>query len=144
MLLLLVFSVIFVNCQESKSVWIDNSVLPYVDEFILEAKKRGKDVVPKIMDMEFIGFSRNLKFPIAGYVKKGDSVLVLNESIKFDSILFRAVVFHELGHAVLGLDHCIPKDGCEEGDIMFHETPATFSIYANEEFWQKKLDRLFN
>lgn len=137
-----IFLVMFTTQGFSQEgVWVETTLADLVKEFVKDAEDRGHDVVPILSNMKLIGFGESVKYPLLGYVTEKRDILLINEACKFDHLMLRTVLYHELGHAVLKLEHC---DDCDENEIMNSKSPNTFSVYSDPKKWRKYVDNLFN
>ena len=139
-LMLLVGCLSHGQVPQQKGVVISRELLPYLKEYIKSAKHYGFDVIPHLSQMDSIVYSDRVQFPNVGLAKMDGSQVLVNKAARIESLAVRAIMFHELSHAIFKLPHC---ESCESSDIMHPSSPKSFSIFANEEFWKKKVEELF-
>lgn len=65
--------------------------------------------------------------------------IVLSEDIMFESLGTAFVVYHELGHAILGLDDITEKDADFDFQIMWYKGLFTYSVFAEKDLLRKKV-----
>lgn len=145
----LVFLLNHLISVSQEKVWIDSSIIKYVDEFIVEGKKRGFDAVPHIVKLDSIKFNQEMPLLTLGLYEfqknEKDEIfnsnILINEYTKIDWLCLRYTIFHELSHACGYLKHsCYNCD-----DILTEHTPKnhTYAHYLDEVYWGKKLDIMF-
>jgi len=122
-------------------VKIDPMLEPFVLEFIEAAMGRGIDVMPDLFKLDYIIVSTNTPQYLGLYAKPNKTVYI-NYFVLNDDMMARAVIFHELFHALYEMGHCH-----EEGlDLMCAGKPDrfTFAYYHNDEIWYEELEKTFN
>jgi hypothetical protein len=129
---------LLVPSQKEKGIVIDIELQPYVFEFISEATKRNVNGYAIVSDINNIIFMNNM--PYLGYWHEDSKSVWINPNIK-DSIIMRAVVFHEIGHSMDKEHTCY-----ECIDLMSGMLYVAYKkiIFKDEEIWSKELDKFFN
>ncbi|MEK6828874.1 MAG: hypothetical protein AABY15_02025 [Nanoarchaeota archaeon] len=114
-LLITLFSLalIFANAQTDTKKWyyqypkgpkVDTLLKPYVDEFLLECKEAGVST-KRFYNLETITFSV-LPGSITGVCIPSNHIVYIDAAAaKLFPNSLRVLIFHELGHCVLGLAH---------------------------------------
>tara|TARA_R110000772_G_scaffold2410_1_gene8349 strand:+ start:58754 stop:59209 length:456 start_codon:yes stop_codon:yes gene_type:complete len=137
---ILLLLLLFISSLGYSQVKITPILIPYVDEFIEEAKNRNIDVIPDLLKLEYIILAASPNK--LGLYSEYNKIIYINYFIINDDMMARAVIFHELFHALYKLDHCH-----EEGlDLMCASKPLrfTFAYYHNDEVWHNELEKSFN
>lgn len=124
---------------QSEGVFIDNRLAELVDEYIVEARERNIDVIPFLMTMDSILISNQINYPTLGIATKDRKNVFIADYCLIEPIILRAVLFHELTHAIFNTDHF----GCYDTSIMNEGAPESFYIYKDEVLWEKMLDEMF-
>lgn len=101
------------NCKHELHQIMPNEVRPYVLEFFSEAQKHGLN-----LNMEHFDFS----ITFTELTGTDGSCQYSNRAMKLDSAAWRQnnaiyrryLIFHELGHCILGRLHETTKTDCEE------------------------------
>jgi len=119
---------------------VDPTLARIVNEYVTEAEKRGCYIKEEVDNLEFVGFSYYLYFPTVGATSPDFKMIVLSPYATLEYIILRAVLFHELTHAVFKMKEHDKK----VGEIMYYSVPDSFIQYQNPEYWQEKLDYLFS
>ena len=124
---------------------MDNSVIPIVEEFIEEGRKRGFYLRFFLMErIDHIVFLKDFggtnEDPRLGIVSGDYRSIYLSPTLKENPLLLKITVFHEIGHIIKfsGEHTCF---NCF--NIMSEYAPETLEPYRNEKFWQHKLDEYF-
>jgi hypothetical protein len=128
---------LLVPSQKEKGIVIDIELQPYVFEFISEATKRNVNGYAVVSDINNIIFMNNM--PYLGYWHEDSKSVWINPVIK-DSIIMRAVVFHEIGHSMDKEHTCY-----ECIDLMSAMLYVDYKkvLFKDEEIWSKELDKFF-
>lgn len=122
-----------------------DSVQPFVDSFVHQAKIRGLDVTPQLTEMSFL-FGNIGKDQITGTCNLKSHIVVL-DSIwwdKYSSTNREFLVAHELGHCVLGRKHTdsiTPRFECVS--IMRGEVDC-WCNFASQNWKKYYYDELFD
>ena len=129
-------------CQpEEEGPVIDESLQPYVESFELEAAARGKDIiVTTSMVLESISSDRTIG-QCQSYSDGSNRIVIDPANFKALSPINKEyIVFHELGHCVLGRGHEDLGDSCSS--IMHEGESNCIEEYSltNRSNW---LDELF-
>lgn len=137
---ILMVLMLVITASAISQTYVDPSLCKYVDEYILEAKKRGcEEVESRIRGMNYIGYSMLLEFPVLGYCTPDQQNVLISPYCTLEEFILKAVLFHELTHACFGGGHC----DCY-GEIMDAGSPSSYYPFSDEEYWQERLDFLFN
>lgn len=124
---------------------IDPDLEYWVNKFYFEAELRGK-----IIQKNYLTVSLSNKYmDEAGQSKKGRHLVYISSSFyythmirnnsKSDSLAMEFVLFHELGHALLGNGHSDPYS-------IMNQCCTTYDKYTKEnevEFRKDMIDKLF-
>ena len=137
------FSQVDFNRKDSLSM--DNEIVPYIEEFIEDAKVRGFYVrsflIQRIDYMYFdnsIGTSEgDNRLGVVGLDKRG---FYLSPRLRGNPIKLRLTIYHEIGHIIkqTGEHTC---NSCY--DIMSATASPDLKAYTNHKFWNLKLDEYF-
>lgn len=144
-LTILVFTLILLSCQkESQEVLIDEELTPFIESFQYEASLRSVSVNADGLQAVFDNFTTN----IAGQCQRtGDDL----RKIAISKAYWRTaneyekefIIFHELGHCILGREHLDGVDARGQCQSIMHSglTNCTNAYNAiNREIY---LDELF-
>ncbi|MEN9613673.1 MAG: hypothetical protein RLZZ628_4487 [Bacteroidota bacterium] len=146
-LVTLYLSVFSSGCQKDKIQIIPEDLLVYVQTFFEEGNKRGANITLKNINLEIrfsvlMGKNATCTFNKTKHLIEIDSVNWKKRSI-YDK---EWLVYHELGHCVLGRDHLLktlPKGECQS--VMSNSEGLNCSINFKSESWRKYyFDELFN
>jgi hypothetical protein len=134
-----------INYNKSNKLSMGNEVVPYFEEFIEDARKRGFYVTSFLISrIDYIHFHDSLgtsegdnRIGIVGDDMRG---FFLSPTLKGNPIKLRVTIYHEIGHIIKqsGTHTC---DYCY--DIMSGTAPRDLSPYLKEEFWSLKVDEYF-
>lgn len=124
---------------------MDNEIVPYVEEFIKDAKDRGFYVKSFLIErIDYMHFSDTLG------VRKTDNRLgqvgedfrgfYLSPTLKGNPVKLRLTIYHEIGHVIKqsayhSCGYCY--------DIMSGIAPIDLKPYLNDTFWALKVDEYF-
>lgn len=136
---LLLFTTSCTSQEQEKTVFIESALQQYIIEFLQEADERGFSPVDDIVNLKEIKFGYG---NFLGATDHKSGIILINPFVLNDHLMTRAVVFHELFHAIYRLDHCH-----EQGNhIMCSGKPAgfTFAYYDDPGIWEATLDYEFN
>lgn len=120
---------------------ISEALEPHVEEFIVEAQKRGFYVRFYLMEkIDYIYLVDNMPKNKLGFVGEDKRGFYVSSSIDYSEIKLRLTVFHEIGHILknTGYHSCFH---CH--DIMSENIPNDLSKYEDTSFWKEKLDIYF-
>lgn len=121
---------------------IDPEFKPYLNKFILEGKKRGHDYTSIIENnIKVMAYTPLVEYPTLGLAIHNRDAILIADFVEVDWVMARFIIYHEVGHMVVGSGKGHTCDSCLE--IMTANTPPTFSPYVGE-YWDRKLDNLFN
>lgn len=140
--LFLIALLFFTGCSKPDLIETgdENVLYEYLDEFVLEAGKRGIDL-NYIYDRPItLGFSDDTDFcgRTFGTGKRKIEIYIGKPCWdRQDDYHRRATMFHELGHDVLGLEH-------GQGIIMNTNTNRRLEMESLGWTWDDVLDQLFN
>jgi len=95
----LIFIFLFSFSVHSQTV--DSLLIPYVNEYIQQAKIHNVDVSKKLWELRYVKYKHMTRGLLGTYT--GQDVLI-NDYYMDDYKLVRAVVYHEFGH-VMGVKH---------------------------------------
>lgn len=85
---------------ELGQIKVDSVLLPDTLEFIQELNKRNKEYVIDFTEMNVVDTMPSLQVGICFYFNK---IEILNR--RFSDIKKKLIIFHELGHCILKLEH---------------------------------------
>ena len=129
----------FISCKEEN---INPEFQKYVDLFISEASKRGK-----IVNAQFLKVNFNPNSSQSSLCNNAGHQILINKTVwnKIDDIEKEKMIFHEMGHCILGLNHnnCILGDGSSES-IMCAIGDSCFSDYCFANFGGTRRDYYLN
>ena len=124
---------------------MDNEVVPYVEEFLQAAEKRGFYLRFYLMErVDYIVFHDSIGTQKGddrlGVVGKNMRGFYLTPRLKGNPIKLRVTIYHEIGHIIKksGIHTC---EYCY--DIMSQFAPADLKPYMNDKFWNLKVDEYF-
>jgi len=122
---------------------VDPALLPFVKEFFFEARKRGATCF-RTSSIEFRTqeqIQQDIKEPIGrtlGYCTESGLIALNKDAWDTNGALMnKAVLFHELGHCTLHLDHATENST----NIM---TPFMLDEESLAENWALLMDKLFS
>jgi len=130
----------FAYSNAQGSLVIDNRLEPLMFDYVEEAKKRGLDIRPYLIEkIDYISYTEKLPWKTLGVFLYSHKAVFISERISFDDLAVKVTLFHEVGHALTNKNHVCKN--C--GDIMSEFSPDTFGVYYDKEQWQKHLDKYF-
>ena len=145
----IVFSCNTAKPQVTFDTHIDDEIKEYVEEFILEGKKRGFDAKPYIKIIDSIRINYDMEYGYLGLYtpKTHEKFKFFYGTVDISPVnlgmpgLLKRTVFHELGHVCGYQGH--PCGACL--DIMSSVTRLSLdNEYANDKVsWDAKVDVLF-
>lgn len=136
-----------ISCSQERITVTDEEFLPYIDEFLVEAKQRGLTLEDEIAKVN-IGFS-SLDHDRAGQCNRWKSEILINRDYweRVDEIEKRRLIFHELGHCVLDRDHRNERTSSNECLSYMRGLENNFDCRFNNcsKVWEKYyIDELFD
>lgn len=131
----LFLSIILFSCKPK----IDPVLKPVVEDFMKTSKQYGWDIKNHIDSTDWILVKEDLPVTILGR-SIGNSKILINKSIIKDSLLLRAVMYHEMGHNVFDLPHCV----CGEFSIMNTFVTNHSHLYRSKKLWNQCVDEMFS
>lgn len=130
--------------DRSKTLIMDNEVVPYIEEFIRDGEKRGFDLRSYLINrIDYIYFNdaiTNSGKSIIGMVGLDGRGFYLHSKLKLDPIKLRLTIYHEIGHIFKksGYHSCVD---CY--DIMTQIACSDLSVFESGDFWDDKVDAYF-
>ena len=130
---------------------------PYVQKFISEARTRGRDIV---INNLIIQYEYSSSFPYCGASNVVSSrndvqkIITVNGHVCWqNNTQLETLIFHELGHCILGRDHDMsllpkgdPKSIMYTGDLTMY-SPCVYALGDScNKFYRRSyyIDELFN
>lgn len=143
LLILLLSLITFSSIQCQSNVIMEDELTGLFREFILESQSRDYYIVYDLFqEVDSIMFDETIEYPKLGFYNNKTKTITLTPFLQTDKILLKLVLFHELGHALLGekfyLHSC---SNCSH--IMSQYMPENFCDYSNPCFWESTLDEFF-
>jgi len=132
-LLLCLFALILLVSYPYDKIEISDELKPYVKEYKESLKQAGITYKAATQNVEEIKLSP-LGEGILGYYDKDTQTVYVSISVIDNPILTRAIVYHELGHAV-GMTHSCYS--CYHIMSMYAHVENINKYYADDSFWDK-------
>lgn len=136
-----------INSRLTKLIYVDSAIKPYVQRFIEDARKRKVSIPEMSRTTVVFGTTRTKDEPITvGFCDdvQGWPFITVSEAdwAYSDDYEKEQLVFHELGHCVLGRDHCDVTRNDQPVSIMEVDLGRSAQAYKTrrEEF----VNELFN
>ena len=132
---------------ESKVLFIDEELAPYFESFRQAASSRG--IVVDFEELEIEGQIENIRErDILGQCRVNSNlpdVVAIDEGYwnTSDEMEREFIVFHELGHCVLGRDHLDSRNVNGTCVSIMHSGSGRCRLTYNEETRENYLDELF-
>ena len=122
----------------------DNSplLMTYTNDFVAEAASRGVSIdLDKMLSIRYGKTSKGADGTCKRLKLTGQYEITINKRIlnadNYTRLHIKALVFHELGHCALGLDHSE-----DSSVIMYRSIIQSKQYYENN--WDYLIDQLFN
>jgi len=140
---LFVRQAVFSQNNKETSISMDNDVVPYVEQFILDGKNRGFHLRGFLLNkIDYIYFNPSIMDPeVIGFVGNDKRGFYLAPRLREDSLKLKMTIYHEIGHIIKNTKHHVCFD-CDE--IMAEYSPKNINLFRDAYFWNKKVDNYFN
>jgi hypothetical protein len=144
-ILALILYIFSIGCQKEAVQNIPDELLSYVQTFFEEGNQRGLNLILK---------KTNIEIRFSTLVGKNGACTPAKHLIEIDSALWRKrsqadkewLIYHELGHCILGRDHLLktlPRGECQS--VMSNSEGLNCIINFKSKSWkQYYFDELFN
>lgn len=120
--LLIIGVVYYIIDTADKNARFDPFLIEMANEYGHILKAEGLDVseAESLMILAFADFASDEN---VGLTNHGNHLIYINDDIRNDTVLVKAVLWHELGHYIFGLEH---------GDCTLMESETSPTIFYKE------------
>lgn len=112
------------------------------DRFLDDAEKRDCQLIPQLSRLRSISYGKQIdaSVGVCWMTTLFGNIITIRKDVARSELLSRTLLYHELGHCLLLLDHFedTTSTGVEVDDIMNPALPL-----LTEENWEANVDKLF-